>query len=60
MKPGSLRIVALRGLRDRVVHKFSVEEVDYEDTFFGTYDNLEQAGYMVFAYEMTDRGWTEF
>lgn len=59
MKPGSLRIVAFRGLRDRVVYKFAKEEVGQEDSFMDTYDNLERAGYTIYAYEMTERGWTE-
>ena len=60
MKPGSLRLVAYRGLRDRVVHKFDKDEEGQEDAFYGTYDNLERAGYVIYAYEMTDKGWTEF
>lgn len=60
MKPGALRLVAFRGLRDRVVHIFPKEEIGQEDAFYGTYDNLERAGYSIHAYEMTDKGWTEF
>ena len=60
MKPGSLRIVAMRGLRERVVHKFSTGEISYEDAFYETYDALERAGWIIHAYEMTDKGWTEF
>ncbi|QDH92253.1 hypothetical protein SEA_DEJAVU_107 [Microbacterium Phage DejaVu] len=57
MKPGSLRIVAFRGLRERVVHKF---EPGHEDAFYDVYDALERTGYSIHAYEMTDKGWTEF
>ncbi|QDH48113.1 hypothetical protein LUPINE_105 [Microbacterium phage Lupine] len=57
MKPGSLRIVAFRGLRDRVVHSF---DPGHEGAFYDTYDALERTGYSIHAYEMTDKGWTEF
>lgn len=60
MTPGSLRLVGYRGFRDRVVHVFPKEEIGQEDAFYGTYDNLEYAGYVVHAYEMTEKGWTEF
>lgn len=59
MKPGSLRLVAFRGIRDRLVYNFSVEELAFEDAFHGAWDQLEAAGYIVYVYTMTESGWTE-
>ena len=41
-------------------YQFPQEEIGQEDAFYDTYDSLERAGYTIYAYEMTDKGWTEF
>lgn len=59
MKPGSLRIVAMRGMNERLVDKFQPGKAS-EDEFYSRLDYLDHNGWNYWLYEMTDKGWTEF
>lgn len=58
MKPGSLRIVGKHPDADkRIVEKYEPGE---EEAFYKGVEHYERAGYKLWPYEMTDKGWTEF
>lgn len=58
MKPGSLRIVAKHpATGERNVYNY---ESEHEEKFFRQVETLEDEGFTMWLYEMTDKGWEEF